>query len=99
MRLNHIIFVIFVTLLFAGSVSLASIDSPVYNEVSDCKLELQESSEENNDSSADILGYISTAPPNTYLSIERVIPSNPAKEMKPRLVRFPILPQAPPAKI
>lgn len=99
MRLNHILFVILVTFLFAGSATSASPDSLLYDKICHFDVDLQESSEGDDDTPTDASIGNSAQYQCSICSISLARLSDPVRENRFRLVSYPILPQAPPAKI
>jgi hypothetical protein len=99
MRLNRILLVILMTLLFAGSATSATFDSLAYQEVSNYSLDLQESTEGDGDSLPDASAYITAEYPHNCPSIIGSTPCGSVQGWKSRLISYPLLPQAPPTKL
>ena len=97
MRPNHILFIILMTLVFAGSATSASFDSVVIKEANNYTLDIQETPEDDNNPSLDLFALITSIFIHHSPLFEDLRLPVSSQEHRPRLVSSPILPQAPPA--
>ncbi|WP_250655894.1 hypothetical protein [Alkalimarinus coralli] len=97
MRLNHILLLMLVTLLFAGSASSSVYDLPAYQEISVSVFDLFDGSEGDSDSTGHAASHaVSGDTPNCPLAIGKALAS-PVQWKRARVIASSLTPQAPPA--
>lgn len=97
MRLNHILLLMLVTLLFAGSASSSVYDLPAYQEISVSVFDLFDCNDGDSDSAGGSANSSASGrAPNRPVTIGKAFAS-PVQWKRARVTISPLTPQAPPA--